>query len=550
MAKLTDTESFKKLNEHRKSLENLRISNLFELDPKRAEDFSFEFNDILFDFSKNLLTKQTLNLLIELAKEQHLPEKIEQMFTGEKINFTERRAALHIALRNFENRPIKVDGWDVMPKVNSVLLKMRNFTEMLHNGFWRGFRGDRITDVVHIGIGGSDLGPRLVCDALEPYRVPNINVHFVSNVDGIDIQRTLRNLNPFRTLFIIASKSFTTQETLINGNTAKEWFLRNTLASEKDVARHFVAISTNEEACQKFGIPPENMFHFWNWVGGRFSLWSAIGLVIALYIGYENFQKLLEGAFAVDKHFRSEPFERNIPVILGLLSVWYNNFWNFHTQAIIPYDLHLRLLPDYLQQLIMESNGKRIASDGSEVDYPTSPIIWGKVGTDCQHSFFQLLHQGTQIVPIDFLAPVEPFHPFVHHHNVLLSNVIAQSEALMLGKDKEEVEEELAKSNIDPLDKIELLPHKIFPGNRPSTTILYSRLTPKTLGSLLAFYEHRVFVEGVIWDINSFDQWGVELGKQLAKKVLSRIESGEIEQSANPSTKLLLEFVQKHTKRK
>lgn len=550
MAKLTKTESYKKLIEHKNSLESIRLSDLFELDPKRTNNFSFEFDDILFDFSKNLFTEETLKLLIELANEQHLAEKIEQMYSGEKINFTEHRAVLHIALRNFDNHPIKVDGWDVMPKVNSVLLKMRNFTEMIHNGFWRGFRGDRITDIVHIGIGGSDLGPRLVCDALEPFRVPNINVHFVSNVDGIDIQRTLRNLNPFRTLFIIASKSFTTQETLINGNTAKEWFLRNTLATEKDLARHFVAISTNEEACQKFGIPAENMFHFWNWVGGRFSLWSAIGLVIALFVGFDNFQSLLEGAFLVDKHFRSEQFERNIPVIMGLLSVWYNNFWNFHTQAIIPYDLHLRLFPDYLQQLIMESNGKRIASDGSEVDYPTSPIIWGKVGTDCQHSFFQLLHQGTQIVPVDFIAPVEPFHPFVNHHNVLLSNVIAQSEALMQGKDRKEVEEELAKSDIDPLDRIELLPHKIFPGNRPSTTILYSRLTPKTLGSLLAFYEHRVFVEGVVWDINSFDQWGVELGKQLAKKLLARIESGEITNELNPSTKLLLEFVAKHSKRK
>lgn len=550
MAKLTKTESYKKLIEHKNSLESIRLSDLFELDPKRTNNFSFVFDDILFDFSKNLFTEETLKLLIELANEQHLAEKIEQMYSGEKINFTEHRAVLHIALRNFDNRPIKVDGWDVMPKVNSVLLKMRNFTEMIHNGFWRGFRGDRITDIVHIGIGGSDLGPRLVCDALEPFRVPNINVHFVSNVDGIDIQRTLRNLNPFRTLFIIASKSFTTQETLINGNTAKEWFLRNTLATEKDLARHFVAISTNEEACQKFGIPAENMFHFWNWVGGRFSLWSAIGLVIALFVGFDNFQSLLEGAFLVDKHFRSEQFERNIPVIMGLLSVWYNNFWNFHTQAIIPYDLHLRLFPDYLQQLIMESNGKRIASDGSEVDYSTSPIIWGKVGTDCQHSFFQLLHQGTQIVPVDFIAPVEPFHPFVNHHNVLLSNVIAQSEALMQGKDRKEVEEELAKSDIDPLDRIELLPHKIFPGNRPSTTILYSRLTPKTLGSLLAFYEHRVFVEGVVWDINSFDQWGVELGKQLAKKLLARIETGEITNELNPSTKLLLEFVAKHSKRK
>ncbi|MFN3269624.1 MAG: glucose-6-phosphate isomerase, partial [Candidatus Kapaibacteriota bacterium] len=408
MAKLTDTSAYKQLKEHKRSLENIRIVDLFHLEPKRIENLTFEFDDFLFDFSKNHISYQTLNLLIDLAKEQNLPEKIEQMFNGEKINFTERRAALHIALRNFNGQPIKVDGWDVLSKVNSVLLKMRNFTEMLHSGFWRGFRGERITDVVHIGIGGSDLGPRLVCDALENYRQPNINVHFVSNVDGSDIQKVLRNVNPFRTLFIIASKSFTTQETLINANTAKEWFLLNTNAKERDLARHFIAISTNEEACQKFGIPPENMFHFWNWVGGRFSLWSAIGLVIALYIGFENFQKLLEGAFSVDKHFRYEPLERNIPVIMGLLDVWYNNFWDYHSQAIIPYDIQLKLLPNYLQQVIMESNGKRVNSQGEEVDYATSPIIWGGVGTDCQHSFFQLLHQGTHIVPIDFLASAEP----------------------------------------------------------------------------------------------------------------------------------------------
>ncbi len=549
MAKLTDTLSYEKLKEHKRSLENIHLSQLFALDQERIDNFAFEFEDFLIDFSKNYITKQTLSLLIELAKEQNLYEKIEQMFEGQKINFTERRAVLHIALRNFTNRTIKVDGWDVMPKVNSVLLKMRNFTEMVHNGFWRGFRGDRITDIVHIGIGGSDLGPRLVCGALETYRVPNINVHFVSNVDGRDIQKTLNVVNPFRTLFIIASKSFTTQETLINANTAKEWFLRNTNAKLLDMAKHFIAISTNEEACKEFGIPSENMFHFWNWVGGRFSLWSAIGLVIALYIGFENFQSLLEGAFSVDNHFRNEQFERNIPVLMGLISVWYNNFWNFHSQAIIPYDLQLSLLPDYLQQLIMESNGKRIASDGTEVDYPTSPIIWGKVGTDCQHSFFQLLHQGTVIVPVDFLAPVEPFHSFADHHRILISNVIAQSEALMKGKSKEEVEEELSRSDVDPLDRVELLPHKIFPGNRPSTTILYRKLTPKTLGSLLAFYEHRVFVEGVIWDINSFDQWGVELGKQLANKLLYQIEKKDIEKEVNVSTKLLLDYFFKHSKR-
>jgi glucose-6-phosphate isomerase len=547
--KPTETKSWQKLIDHQRVIARTSLRELFDANPHRAEEFSLEFDDIFFDFSKNLITEQTIRLLIDLATEQKLPEKIEAMFNGEKINFTEKRAALHIALRNLEDRPIKVDGWDVVPKVNAVLLKMRNFTEMIHSGFWRGYRGERITDIVHIGIGGSDLGPRLVCDALKEYRKPNINVHFVSNVDGLDIAQTLSQVVPSRTLFIIASKSFTTQETLLNATTAREWFLKNTNGNEKDIAKHFIAISTNEEACKAFGIPPENMFHFWNWVGGRFSLWSAIGLVIALYLGYENFLKLLEGAHQIDKHFRTEPFEKNIPVLMGLLSIWYTNFWKYNTYGIIPYDLRLKLLPDYLQQLIMESNGKRIASDGSEIDYPTSPIVWGRIGTDSQHSFFQLLHQGTHIVPIDFLACVEPVHPFTNHHDVLIANLIAQSEALMKGKTRQEVALELENSNLDPLEKMELLPHKVFPGNRPSTTILLRKLTPKTLGSLLACYEHKVFVEGVILDINSFDQWGVELGKQLAKSILKEIEAGKTSNALNSSTNKLLEYYLKHRKR-
>jgi len=546
--KPTETKSWQKLVEHQKVIANTTLSDLFDSNPNRAVDFSIEFDDMLFDFSKNLITEQTIRLLIELASEQKLPEKIQAMFNGEKINFTEKRAALHIALRNLEDRPIKVDGWDVGPKVNAVLLKMRNFTEMVHSGFWRGYRGERITDIVHIGIGGSDLGPRLVCDALKEYRKPNINVHFVSNVDGLDIKQALSQVVPSRTLFIIASKSFTTQETLINATTAKEWFLKNTNGNEKDIAKHFIAISTNEEACKAFGIPSENMFHFWNWVGGRFSLWSAIGLVISLFLGYENFQKLLEGAYTIDQHFSTELFEKNIPTLMGLLSVWYNNFWKFNTHAIIPYDLRLKLLPDYLQQLIMESNGKRVASDGSEVDYPTSPIVWGRIATDSQHSFFQLLHQGTHIVPIDFIACIETEHPFAHHHDVLIANLIAQGEALMKGKSREEVLFELEHSKLDKLEKLELLPHKIFPGNRPSTTILLRKLTPKTLGALLAIYEHKVFVEGVIWDINSFDQWGVELGKQLANSILKEIEAGKITKTHNTSTKALLEYYLKFRK--
>lgn len=546
--KLTQTKVWRKLIEHQKFISKIPLKELFEQNTNRANEFSYEFNDILFDFSKNYITKETIQLLIELAIEQKLPEKIEAMFNGEKINFTEKRPALHIALRNRENTPIKVDGWDVMPKVNAVLLKMQNFTEMIHSGFWRGYRGERITDIVHIGIGGSELGPRLICDALKKYQKPNINVHFISNVDGHDIKQTLSQIPPSRTLFIIASKSFTTQETLINAKTAREWFLNNTNASEKDIAKHFIAISTNEEACKAFGIPPKNMFHFWSWVGGRLSLWSAIGLVISLFIGFENFEKLLEGAHLVDKHFRNKPFESNIPVLMALLSVWYNNFWNFNTYAVIPYDMRLKLLPDYLQQLIMESNGKRIDSSGEEVDYPTSPIVWGRIGTDSQHSFFQMLHQGTQVVPIDFIAGIEPDHHFLNHHDVLIANLIAQSEALMIGKNRDEIISELANSNIDPLDKIELVPHKIFPGNRPSTTIFYQRLDPKTLGSLLAIYEHKVFVEGVLWDINSFDQWGVELGKQLTKSILSQIENGKIDKENNPSTSKLLEYFLKFRK--
>ncbi len=547
--KLTQTKAWRKLIEHQKFISKTPLKELFEQNPNRANEFSYEFNEIIFDFSKNYITNETIQLLIELAIEQKLPEKIEAMFNGEKINFTEKRPALHIALRNRENTPIKVDGWDVMPKVNAVLWKMQNFTEMIQSGFWRGYRGDRITDIVHIGIGGSDLGPRLICDALKQYQKPNINVHFVSNVDGYDIKQTLSKIHPSKTLFIIASKSFTTPETLINAKTAREWFLKNNKLNESDIAKHFIAISTNEEACKAFGIPPENMFHFWSWVGGRFSLWSAIGLVISLFIGFENFEKLLEGAHLVDKHFRNTPLESNIPILMALLSVWYNNFWNFNTHAIIPYDMKLRLLPDYLQQLIMESNGKRIDSNGEEVDYPTSPIVWGRIGTDSQHSFFQLLHQGTQIVPIDFIAGIEPDHPFLNHHDVLIANLIAQSEALMIGKNREEVIIELENSKIDPLDKIELVPHKIFPGNRPSTTILYQRLDPKTLGSLLAIYEHKVFVEGVLWDINSFDQWGVELGKQLAKSILSQIETGKIDKGNNPSTSKLLEYYLKYRKK-
>lgn len=549
MGRLTSSQAWKNLQEHQKVIARIPIRKLFETEPGREKQFSFELGDILFDFSKNKITKQTLNFLTKLAEEEKLPEKIEAMFSGEKINSTEKRAALHIALRNLSNEPIKVDGWDVMPRVNAVLLKMQNFTQQIHNGYWRGFSGESITDVVHIGIGGSDLGPRLVCESLAPYRQPEIRVHFVSNVDGTDIQNALRNLNPSRTLFIIASKSFTTQETLLNANTAKRWLQKNGSADEKDIAKHFVALSTNEEACMRFGIPPDNMFHFWNWVGGRFSLWSAIGLVICLYIGFENFYELLAGANEIDKHFRNTNLEENIPTLMALLGIWYNNFFGYKTYAIVPYDTLLQKLPFYLQQLIMESNGKRINNEGEVVDYSTSPIVWGQVGTDAQHSFFQLLHQGTQIVPIDFLIPIEPQHPFANHHDVLVANAIAQSEALMEGKTKEQVEQELVEYALESYEQRELVPHRVFPGDRPSTTIFYRKLTPRTLGMLLALYEHRVFVEGAILGINSFDQWGVELGKKIANNILANIESGNTQEIANPSSRLLITHYLQHRKR-
>ncbi|MCX7880164.1 MAG: glucose-6-phosphate isomerase [Ignavibacteria bacterium] len=544
MVRISEIPSWLKLVEHHSKISKLNLNEIFG--SNRIEKLIFEEENILVDFSKNHITEETLELLVSLAKELQLEKKIEMMFAGERINFTESRPALHIALRNLSNYPIKVDGVNVMPKVNAVLLKMKLFTESIQDGTWCGFDGERITDIVHIGIGGSDLGPRLICDALEEYRNKNLKVHFVSNVDGLDIHATLKCLNPKTTLFIIASKSFTTPETLINANTAKEWFLKHTGANENAIAKHFVAISTNEEACFKFGIPKENMFTFWDWVGGRFSLWSSIGLVISLYLGFDNFTKLLAGAHKIDTHFRSTTFEKNLPILLALLTIWYNNFWNYLTYAIIPYDLRLRLLPDYLQQLIMESNGKRINSEGKVIDYCSSPIVWGRIGTDSQHSFFQLLHQGTQIVPLIFVGVAKPSHNLSHHHDVLIANMIAQSEALMCGKSSNEVYDELSQRNLTREEIEKILPHKIFPGNRPSTTIFLRELNPETLGSLLAIFEHKVFVEGTIWDINPFDQWGVELGKELAKKVLNQIEAGKVDENQNLSTQKLLLYYLKN----
>jgi glucose-6-phosphate isomerase len=478
-------------------------------------------------------------LLLGLAHDSKLSDKIEVQFAGEKINNTENRAVLHTALRNRGSESVYFEGIDIMPGIRKVLEQMKQFTNDVHSGKFSSYTNQRFTDVVNIGIGGSDLGPKMVCNALKKYASGKVNIHFVSNVDATDIEETLRNLNPETTLFVIASKTFTTWETLTNANTAKSWFL-NSGASEADVAKHFVALSTNHKACNEFGIPSENMFEFWDWVGGRYSLWSAIGLPISLYIGYDNFEKLLDGAFKMDTHFRNTLFEQNIPVLMALLGIWYVNFWGFDSHAVIPYDHYLERFSEFLQQLDMESNGKRVSRDGMLLDYSTGPVIWGTIGTNSQHSFFQLLHQGTGTIPADFIAFAQSLNPTDEHHNILMSNFFAQTEAMMMGKNADEVELELNSANMTESEIKKLLPHKLFPGNKPTNTILIDKLTPETLGMLIAMYEHKVFVQGVIWDVNSYDQWGVELGKQLAKSIYPELNSTIKIQSHDGSTNGLI----------
>jgi len=519
MKTLIETNSYRLLKEHYNEISKVHIRDLFESDPNRFDRFSIKFDDILFDYSKNIITNETLELLTHLADEQKLGTMIEKMFNGERINNTENRAVLHFALRNRLHEPVRCDSWDVMPNIYQVLNQMRNFVNSIHSGAWKGCTGKAITDIVNIGIGGSDLGPQMVCSALKPYSIGNIKTHFVSNVDGTQIVETLKKLDLETTLFIISSKSFTTQETLTNAITAKKIFLQKVAKHEKDIAKHFVAISTNEKDVREFGIDPKNMFVFWNWVGGRFSLWSSIGLSIALQIGMERFEELLEGANKMDIHFKNTRFDKNIPVIAALLSVWYTNFFGAKSHCIIPYDQYLEKLPDYLQQLEMESNGKCVSKCGKKLIYSTAPVIFGRVGTDAQHSFFQLIHQGTQLIPVDFLAPINSHNPINSQHEILLSNCFAQTEALMKGKTNEEAKNELIQAGMKEEEIELLLPHKVFSGNKPTNTILYNKLTPSALGSLLAMYEHITFVKGVIWNINSFDQWGVELGKQLAKRI-------------------------------
>jgi glucose-6-phosphate isomerase len=533
------TKSWKKLQDHYEKIKPERISGLFSSDPARFSSFSLEFEDMIVDFSKNLITAETKKLLLELAEEACLGDAIEKYFTGDKINRTENRPVLHTALRNFSKEAVMVDGRDVMPDIREVLEKIRKFSDEIGSGKWKGYTGKPVTDIVNIGIGGSDLGPVMVTEALRPYSRPGIKTHFVSNVDGTHIAETLKICNPETTLFMVASKTFTTQETMTNAHTARKWFLENA-ADEKHVKKHFVAISTNEKEVVKFGIDPANMFVFWDWVGGRYSLWSAIGLSIACAVGYKNYSELLEGAYAMDRHFRTAPFGKNIPVMLALIGIWYNNFFGSQTHAILPYDQYMHRFAAYFQQGDMESNGKSVDRDGNPVSWQTGPVIWGEPGTNGQHAFYQLIHQGSKIIPCDFIAPAKTHNPIGDHHMKLLSNFFAQTEALMNGKSLITAEAELKKAGKSPEEIKSIAPFKVFEGNRPTNSILIRMITPRTLGSLIAMYEHKIFTQGVIWNIFSFDQWGVELGKQLASTILPELENANEITGHDPSTNGLI----------
>ena len=536
----TNTQAWKALEAHQSQLANTTIADLFKQEQNRFNDYSLTFeNQILVDFSKNKINQETLKLLHQLAKESALDEAINAMFTGEKINRTENRAVLHTALRNRSNTPVYVDGKDVMPEVNAVLAKMGAFCDRVISGEWKGYTGKAITDVVNIGIGGSDLGPYMVTEALRPYK-NHLNMHFVSNVDGTHIAETLKKVNSETTLFLVASKTFTTQETMTNANSARDWLL----AAAKDssaVAKHFAALSTNGKAVEEFGIDTNNMFEFWDWVGGRYSLWSAIGLSIALSIGFDNFEALLSGAHEMDKHFRTAPLEKNIPATLALVGLWNTNFLGAQTEAILPYDQYLHRFAAYFQQGNMESNGKYVDRNGNVIrDYQTGPIIWGEPGTNGQHAFYQLIHQGTMLIPCDFIAPAQSHNPLGDHHSKLLSNFFAQTEALAFGKTKEEVEAEFVKAG-KSLDEVkDIVPFKVFTGNKPTNSILVQKITPFVLGALIAMYEHKIFAQGVIFNIFSFDQWGVELGKQLANRILPELADKENVSSHDSSTNGLI----------
>ena len=535
----SETSSWKQLQQHFGEMRNVRMKELFENDAERFSKYSIGLRDFTFDYSKNIITGQTLELLFKLAEECKLKSSIEAMFRGDKINETEGRSVLHIALRNFSKQPVYSEGKDVMPLVKKVQRQMKNFCDKLHRGEWRGYSGKKIRYIVNIGIGGSDLGPQMVTEALKPYWVEGIEPFFVSNVDGTQIAETLKKIKPERTLFLIASKTFTTQETMTNAQTAREWFLKKA-KNEKYIAQHFVALSTNEKEVVKFGIDKKNMFEFWDWVGGRYSLWSAIGLSIALTIGYKNFEQLLKGAFEIDNHFRNTEFEKNVPVIMALISTWYINFFGAQTEALLPYDQYLHRFAAYFQQGNMESNGKGIDRKGEPVDYSTGPVVWGEPGTNGQHAFYQLIHQGTVFIPCDFIAPAQTQNPIGDHHPKLLSNFFAQTEALMKGKTDDEVTKELEKQGLKNEEIARLLPYKVFTGNRPTNSFLLKKITPSTLGQLIALYEHKIFVQGVIWNIFSFDQWGVELGKQLAGKILPELQSKDQVTTHDSSTNGLI----------
>lgn len=538
----THTQSWKELQKHYQNMKNNSIKELFENDTQRAQKFHIEWNDFLVDYSKNNITQHTIDLLLQLAKETGLEQAIQQQFLGEPINKTESRAVLHTALRMPSNAEVFVNNVNVIPEVHEVKSKIKLFANQIISGERKGYTGKPFTDVVNIGIGGSDLGPAMVVEALKFYK-NHLNIHFVSNVDGDHVHQVIKNLNPETTLFVIVSKTFTTQETLSNSETIRKWFLQK--ATQNDVSKHFVAVSTNIEKVTQFGIATENIFPMWDWVGGRFSLWSAVGLSIALAVGFENFDQLLAGAYKMDNHFKDTPFDKNIPVVLALLSIWYNNFFNAETEAIIPYNQYLQKLAPYLQQGIMESNGKSIDRTGKEVNYQTGTIIWGEPGTNSQHAFFQLIHQGTKLIPADFIGFVKPLYDDKDHHDKLMSNFFAQTEALLNGKTQEQVLQEFEKQGIDAQKAQFLLPFKVFTGNKPTNTILIEKLTPQSLGALIAMYEHKIFVQGVVWNIFSYDQWGVELGKQLANSILEEINAKKINQHDASTTFLLKKYIEK-----
>ncbi|MDQ7057526.1 MAG: glucose-6-phosphate isomerase [Ghiorsea sp.] len=546
MSKLTQTASWKALAAHAEDMKKVHMRDLFAQDPERFNKYSLKLNDILVDYSKNLMTEETKSKLMDLARERDLPACIERLFSAKKVNPTENRLVLHTALRNRSNRPMVVDGEDVMPDINRVLDRMRKIVDTVRSGEWLGSTGKPITDIVNIGIGGSDLGPVMMTEALKPYgRAGGLDIHFISNVDGTHAVEVLRHLHRETTLFVIASKTFTTQETMTNARTARDWFLTRG-GTLQAVSKHFIAVSANTKAATNFGIAPENIFEFWDWVGGRYSLWSAVGLSTALYIGMDNFEALLEGAHEMDEHFRTAPLEENIPVILAMLGIWYNNFFDADSHALLPYDQYMHRFSAYVQQLDMESNGKQVTTDGEKVDYSTGPIIWGEPGTNGQHAFYQLIHQGTKLVPCDFIAPIETKNPVGRHHPILLTHFFAQAEALMLGKTEEEVRQDLKNKTEEEIAT--LLPHMVFEGNRPTNSILFQMLTPKTLGSLIAMYEQKVFVQSEIWGLNAYDQWGVELGKVLAKKILAELDDYDEVTSHDSSTNGLLNYYKDNRK--